>query len=187
MARIRTFAGAFLLGVSVLVAGCLDVPTAPSDQIVEPSYGLLDSDGLLTVDEENVTVLTRSVSLVEDEVVSKTIGRLGGTIHLPVAGLAVAFPPNALSSATEITVTAPAGDLVGYHFEPHGLDFDRAVTVSQDLLKTNGLSLDGLSAHYFEGDLEPEVTSLERLALWIVRTLGVFQIDHFSGYVIATN
>jgi hypothetical protein len=43
-----------------------------------------------------------------------------------------------------------------------------------------------LSAHYFEGELEPKVTSLERLTLWLLRTLGIFRIEHFSGYVIAT-
>ena len=49
--------------------------------------------------------------------------------------------------------------------------------------------LDGqdLFGAYFQGPLEPEVTALETLPLWLLRSLGLFRIDHFSGYVIATN
>ena len=194
MPRIRSFAGALVLGVSLLVTGCTDLPTAPepvADPAAESSYGLLGSDGLLSGlagggSGGEVTVLERRVPLERDEVVTRTIGRSGGVIRLPEAGLTVVFPWGALSSDTEITVTAPAGNLVGYHFAPHGIQFRRSVTVMQDLDLRRVLSLDRLSAHYFEGELQPKVTSLERLTLWLLRTLGIFKIDHFSGYVIAT-
>lgn len=196
MHRIRSLTGALVVGAFLLLAGCTDVPTAPSESFDEPSYGLLGDgllgdDGLLSgLDDlvgEDVTVLERSSPLASDEVVTRTIGYFGGTIRLPEAGLTVTVPFGALRARTTITVTAPAGDLIGYHFEPHGLEFRRPVTAAQDLDLAQLVSLDRLTAVYFEGELEPTVTALEVLPLWLLRSLGVFQIDHFSGYVIATN
>jgi hypothetical protein len=190
MTRARRLTTALFLGVSFLLVGCADLPTAPQPEATQPEYGLLGSltGGLLGSGSSEVTVLRRTVPLAEDEVVSKVIGPWGGVIYLRRAGLTVTVPWGALDSYTRITVTAPAGNLVGYHFAPHGLEFDRSVTVSQSLLQTEGLGLlSGLSAAYFEGELEPTVTALEILPLWLLRLLGIFQIDHFSGYVIATN
>lgn len=193
MHRIRSLTGAVAISALLLIAGCTDIPTAPTDTAVEPSYGLI-GDLLDTTDEllddlvgQEVSVLERSTPLAQDEVVTETIGYWGGTIRLPEAGLTVTVPWGALRERTEITVTAPAGDLVGYHFEPHGLEFRRPVTVAQDLSLAQLLSLDGLFAAYFEGELETQVTALEAIELWLLRSLGIFRIDHFSGYVIATN
>ena len=182
---------ALILGIALFLAGCADLPTAPQPEAAEPEYGLLGSltGGLLgSGGNDEVTVLRRTVPLAEDEVVSRVIGRWGGVIYLPNAGLTVTVPMGALDRDTRITVTAPAGDLVGYHFAPHGLEFDRDVTLTQNLLQTEGLGLlSGLSVAYFEGELEPTVTALEKLPIWLLRLLGIFQIEHFSGYVIATN
>lgn len=188
MHRIRSLTGAFVVGVFLFVAGCTDVPTAPVTDPVEPQPGLL-TDLLDHEDRagEDVAVLRRAQPLAYDEVASATIGYRGGIIRLPEAGLTVVVPWGALREKTRITVTAPAGDLVGYHFEPHGLEFRYSVTLMQDMQLTDLLDADGLSAAYFQGDLEPSVTALESLPLWLLRNLGVFEIDHFSGYVIATN
>jgi len=194
MVPTRKFTAALLVGASFLITACSESPTAPAPVVEEPSYGLLGNLlGSLTGrgSGEQVTVVKRDRPLSEDEVASKVIGYYGGTIHLPEAGLTVAFPWGAVRSPTRITVTAPAGNLVGYHFEPHGLRFRRDVTVVQDLRGTEadllglGLSLN-LTAAYFEGELQSEVTALESITLWLLRILGIFKIDHFSGYVIAT-
>ncbi len=189
MPRARTYLGALIVGASLLFVGCSDLPTAPETQATSPEYGLLGDflGGLTNQSQSEVTVLHRTVPLAQDEVVSQVIGPWGGVIRLPDAGLTVTVPFGALSARTRITVTAPAGDLVGYHFEPHGLQFQRPVTVAQDLLSTQGVGLTGLEAVYFDGDLEPTVKPLETLPLWLLRLLGVFRIQHFSGYVIATN
>lgn len=187
MSRIRAIAGVFVLGVTLLTAGCTDTPMqSPVD--TEPDFGLFSSGGRPGPDlvGSQASVLERPSPLAADEVVTRTIGRRGGIIRLPNAGLTVIVPRYALRAATEITVTAPAGDLYGYHFEPHGLEFRRSVTVLQDLPISNLLDPGSLTAVYFNGDLEPEVTVLETLSLWLLRSLGVFRIDHFSGYVIAT-
>lgn len=192
MHRLRSLLGALAVGVLVLVAGCTDAPTAPYDPQPEPEYGLLGSlddslSPLLDLTGRDVTVLERSRPLTSDEVVSETIGYAGGVIRLPEAGLTVFVPWGAVRTPTRITVTAPAGNLVGYHFEPHGLEFRRPVTLAQDLTLASLVDGQMLFGAYFQGPLEPEVTALETLPLWLLRSLGVFRIDHFSGYVIATN
>lgn len=196
MVHTRKFTFALVLGASFLITSCTESPMAPQVPAEEPSYGLLGGLlGRLTGGGggDQVEVLERNRPLAEDEVVSRVIGYYGGTIHLPEAGLTVTFPWGAVRSRTRITVTAPAGNLVGYHFEPHGLRFRRDVTVVQDLRGTEadllglglGVSLD-LQAAYFQGELQPEVTALEKITLWLLSILGIFRIDHFSGYVIAT-
>ena len=191
MRRFRTLRGVLALGALLLAAGCADAPTTPQYEAdaVEPDFGLLDGDLLddvLARAGQEVQVLERSVPLEEDEVVTRTIGGTGGVIRLPRSGLTVFVPWGAVREPTEITVTAPAGNLVGYHFEPHGLEFRRPVTLAQDMTLADLLSGERLTAAYFMGPLEPTVTALESLPLWLLRTLGVFRIDHFSGYVIAT-
>ena len=186
--RIR--AATLVLGLA-FVGACADPagPAAPDLEHLEPNAGLLD--GTLGLLGASVEVLHRSTPLAEDEVASAVIGPDGGHLNLPNAGLKVSFPTGALTTSTTITVTAPAGDLVGYHFEPHGLAFGAEVVLAQALDKTDAGLLDdltGLTAAYFGGDLEPIVEALELLDLDI-SGLGraTFEIEHFSGYVIATN
>ena len=194
---------ALVLGAAFFFSACADLPTAPEPQVeVETvtSEGLLGGllgtvvgvvDGLVeTVVGILSPVLTRSEPLEEDEVVTETIGWWGGTIHLPRAGLTVTVPRGALLRSTRITVRAPAGDLLGYEFAPHGLQFRRPVTVSQEISASAG----ELEAIYFDGALQPTVEVLEVLPVSVSRSLAVFRIEHFSGYgfrqrgyVIATN
>lgn len=192
MHRIRSLMGALAVGVLVLVAGCVDAPTVPYEDLTDPEYGLLGSDGDLTSDlldltGREVTVLERARPLLRSESATQTIGRRGGVIRLPESGLTVFVPWEAVRESTEITVTAPAGNLVGYHFEPHGLEFRHPVTLVQDMTLASLFDGKTLLGAYFQGPLEPTVTALETLPLYLLRSLGVFRIDHFSGYVIATN
>lgn len=192
MHRIRSLLGAVAVGVLMAAAGCVDAPTAPYEDLSDPEFGLLGSDGdltneLLGLTGTDVSVLERSRPLARTETATRTIGYWGGVIRLPEAGLTVLVPRGALRSRTSITVTAPAGDLVGYHFEPHGLEFRRPVTLVQDMTLASLLDGEMLLGAYFQGPLEPTVTALETFPLYLLRSLGVFRIDHFSGYVIATN
>jgi len=172
------------------LAACSDTPIATALPSTE-SAGLL---GEIVKGARQATVLKRTIPLDADESVTRTIGPLGGTIALPGAGLTLTFPPLALRQPTAITLLAPAGDLVGYHFEPHGLEFRVPVLAVQHLDGTEvplleGLLGIGLYAGYFEDELAPVVHVLETLPLHPVGTggAGVFHLTHFSGYVIATN
>lgn len=185
----RTAAWLSLIAATSLA--CSDAPTAPASPTPEASPGLLD--GLLKRSDE-ATVLKRTVPLAADDVVTKTIGPAGGLITLANAGLTLTIPPLALSVPTAITLLAPAGDLVGYHFEPHGLEFQLPVLALQDLTGTEaprlgGLFGTGLKAVYFEGELAPLVEVLETIPVLpaLGGSAGIFVLDHFSGYVIATN
>lgn len=198
MFRFRKTLGVILTGLVLTVVGC-DTPTGPEQLAVadEPELGLLGGlTGLLRPDRP-VAVLERTEALERDLTVTESIGRNGGVIRIPEAGLTVIVPRWAVLRDTEITVTAPAGDLVGYHFEPHGLEFRRPLVVRQDLSKTEASLLDnllggGLKAAYFQGDLQPRVQALEILDIDLLDfrlsdlLYAQFRIDHFSGYVIAT-
>jgi hypothetical protein len=172
------------------MVGCSDLPTAPSSEAVAPSNGLLgDLVGVVVSTVDGVVkvvtgilspVLTREEPLTQDEVVTQTIGRSGGTIRLPRAGLTVTIPYGALSSYTRITVRAPAGDLLGYEFAPHGLEFRKPVTLTQEVTSPDG----GLEAIYFDGELQPTVEVLEVLPVWATGDVAVFRIQHFSGYAM---
>jgi len=61
-----------------------------------------------------VIPLQRTSPLATNEVASKRIGLLGGTLVLPNAGLTIVVPPFALTSSVTITATALAGSNVAY-------------------------------------------------------------------------
>lgn len=189
MFRFRAAFTTLLLAGSAALIGCSSGPTTPSSEQFQTLYEVEDSIPGTPAPgtPPQATVAERNRPLAQDEVATQVIGPLGGVMRLPEAGLTVVFPIGALDSATEITVTAPAGNLVGYHFEPHGIEFGAPVVVMQDLTKTMVQDRTDLSAVYFEGELEPEVTALEELTLELLELLGIFEIDHFSGYIIATN
>ncbi len=178
---------ALLVGALFLFTGCSDLPTEPAVDVT-PAAGLLDGvTGALTPTSGQVAVLERTVPLAQDEVVSQVVGRFGGIIRLPRAGLTVMVPFGAVSGLTRITVTAPAGNLVGYEFQPHGLRFERPLTLTQDLLSTKGFGLPSgsLQVVYFDGDLAPTVAPLETLPVWVLDALGIYRIEHFSGYAMS--
>jgi hypothetical protein len=183
---------AFVLGAFVFLAGCSDLPTAPELDPVTPQSGLLGDlvgvaletvDGVVeTVVGVLSPVLTRTEPLSRDEVVSEYIGPWGGTIRLPRAGLTVTVPRGALNGTTRITVRAPAGDLLGYEFAPHGLQFERPVVLTQEVSRRSASG--GLEVVYFDGTLQPTVQVLEVLPVVRVGDVAVFRIEHFSGYAM---
>jgi hypothetical protein len=170
---------------AVAMSGCGESPLAPPPDSSEGLFSLLGGS--------TVEVVHRTTPLAQDEVVSRVVGPLGGTITLPRSGLTVVVPVGALTSSVEITVTAPAGDLVGYLFAPHGLVFRKPVIATQKVAGTDigllGSVLDPPFAAYFQGGLLPQVQALEILRLNLLGLLGLVQFDiaHFSGYVIATD
>src|SRR5688572_6302221 len=115
-----------MVTASVFAVACGETPTSPAPY---PEFSGVSAE--LTEGHE-VDVLRRLTPLAEDVVVTRTIGLFGGVIHLPAAGFAVIVPPFAVSSPTTITVVAPAGDLVGYHFFPQGQVFRTPLVAMQN-------------------------------------------------------
>lgn len=181
-----------LIAAAAFTLACGDTPTSPTP-IAEPSVTSPDASLRRHPAEGNqVDVLHRLTPLPEDVVVTRTIGLFGGVIHVPGAGLLVIVPPFAVSAPTTITVVAPAGDLLGYHFLPEGLVFRTPLLAAQNLLLTDApealIHGSHLVAAYVQGeDFTPVMEALELLPLDVAGTLGTFPIRHFSGYVVATD
>jgi hypothetical protein len=191
MLRPRTLFRGILISAAAFTLACGDSATSatPLGDSTIPSVG---SGPRRSPHGNQVAVAHRLSPLAEDEVVTHTIGPLGGAIHLPEAGLVVVVPPFAVSAPTTITVVAPAGDLVGYHFLPEGLVFRAPLLAAQNLLLTDAPAALLQGSHpvaaYVRGDeFRPVMQALELLPLDVTGALGTFSIHHFSGYVIATN
>jgi hypothetical protein len=144
-----------------------------------------------------VHVVTRSTPLATSLSASATIGAFGGTLSLPGAGLTVVVPPFAVTSPTNITITALAGNQVAYQFEPHGTQFFVPLVVTQNLNGTSassgGLLPQPLVAGYWNSlsDLNQLngtalVSELLSTSVSLLTRTATFSIFHFSGYLVAS-
>jgi len=189
--------GARLLSV-LLLAGCARDAATPlepdtntsstiSTEQFQQSAALL---GLLPV-----RGITRAVPLKQNISVSAVIGRDGGTISIPDAGLTLVVPPGAVTSSTNFTATALAGRLVAYEFEPHGTKFPVPLRFTQDLKKVSLLSvatapvLDG--AYFTDASRlnqtlgRAAVSEILPATVDLLRLRVGFPINHFSGYLVS--
>jgi hypothetical protein len=198
-------AAALLLIVS---AACTDSPSAPrpagqAPALAIPADGAPDQSllgGLLggtvgtltnTLGLTSANGILRTTPLAEPITVRKTIGRSGGVLSIPAAGVTVIVPAGALNDDTEITMTARAGYLLAYDFAPHGVTFNVPLVFNQSLNGTNAglLSPLGLKlAYYSDPSLLGKTTALvseviDGLTSILTRTFTA-PIKHFSGYVV---
>src|ERR1700716_1106905 len=121
-----------LLAVALLVlvsTACnVDSPASPAAQaapatelaapVASPASqdllgGVLGTVGAVTnaLGLTNATGVLRTTPLASSITVRKTIGRNGGVLSIPQAGVLVLVPRGALDQDTEITMTARAGSL----------------------------------------------------------------------------
>lgn len=190
-----------LLGVAVtttlVVTACSDnsrpFATAPLREVTTESQNLLGTV-TETVTSLLVAPLHRTTPLPSDVAWTFTAGPDGAVSSNPSVGLTVAVPPGALTSAQTITVTALAGSVVAYRFEPH-LEFERKVYLKQDLAGTNVGLLSGLmfKGAHFPGDV-PVLTAdglavvdeiVPALLSFWTRSV-TFGVKHFSGWLVAS-
>ena len=178
----------------LLVAGCShDSPTAPAERSVpqaRPSGDLLGDLGS-TLGLISAKGLQRRTPLAADITVVKTIGREGGTLAIPEAGVTVTVPYGALASPTQITMTARKGTLVAYDFAPHGVTFEKPLVFTQRLSGTDATLLGApflRLGYYADAGLLGETTALvSELLGGAVNLLGwtfTAPIKHFSGYIV---
>jgi hypothetical protein len=191
---------------SALVAGaCTDFgPTEPEPQAVRAPApeqtallgGLLDPIlGLLKrLVNGLIAPLTRTLSLERDVSWSFVAGPNGTVSSNSKVGLTITVPRGALTTTQVITVTALAGAPIAYKFEPHGLVFQRPLTLTQSLSGVTGYSYrDVLAGAYFETDRLvlnedglAQISELLPAQTDLYRRTVTFQIDHFSGYIVAS-
>lgn len=147
---------------------------------------------------ETVTVLERLQPVRGDHRATMTIGPEGGEIAIPEAGFRMLVPPGALATPASITVHALRGSAVAYEFGPHGLNFLAPVLIVQDLRETMAARdpwiRRSLSAGYFEDantafdpiDGSATITERRRVRVTLDLEAVIFEIVHFSGYLVAT-
>ena len=183
----RTFWRSLRLALAAVGLGACtaDAPTALSPGDASPA---LLTDLFVKYPLERKSVLPEDVS------VSATIGRQGGRILLADQGFTLVVPRGAVRRDTRFTVTAVAGKMVAYEFEPHGTIFSVALVATQDLGKTvyRPRLLSSLVAGYFidRGQLlqRDGTVLLNELLQGVTSPLtGDFKwsIEHFSGYIVA--
>lgn len=189
----RVLFGAAAIG---LLAACSsESVTAPTP--VQPSNGLI-GDLLGTVNNllGTVTGLLRLTPVNAPVTRSQTFDRNGGQLNIPELGFSLKVPAGAIPGQTlTITVTAIPGRMVAYNFEPHGTQFLKPLTISQQLQGTNGLLglliRPNLAGGYFKSDtqLNPLTNTAvinESFPIRINGTTASFDISHFSGYMVST-
>jgi hypothetical protein len=181
-----------IVAMSAFVASCGEQSSLTSPPAVSGSAAqrtILGSPATVNVVTRNTPIAAQSASRI--------IGAFGGTLSLPGAGLTVVVPPFAVTSPTQMTVTAVAGSQVAYEFQPHGINFLVPLVVTQDLVGTSALSGGLLPkpivAGYFASlsDLDPLagtglVSELLNTSVSLLTNKATFSIFHFSGYLIAT-
>jgi hypothetical protein len=173
---LRRFAA--LLALVAAATSCSpDSITGPAPEAQpEAQPGLLD--GLIggVVDE----LLTCQVA--ETQSTTQTVGPLGGTIF--VGRHSVTIPYGALTQNVEITATAPAGSHVELALAPHGLQFERRVTLRMSYADCGLVNSLLLKIAY----VDPQTLSiLEVLPSFpdLFRQRVVGTTDHFSSYMLA--
>lgn len=193
-----------LLLAAAVVNGCgSDASTAPTtrETRLENRVHRPSDTGIIDSDIDTVRVLRRPFSIAMDISASADIGPEGGEIKIKSAGAKIEFPAGALRQTTHITMVAKAGQYVAYEFEPHGIAFDKAVKVQQDLKYTLAYRRDVanyLTAAYYTGDLNSifvdrrklfaRVSEVRRVDLdrRVNPRVAKFYIHHFSGYIMSS-
>ena len=182
--------GARLLSL-LLLAGCARDAASP----VEPTASVPSKPNSTLLGLLPVRGVTRAQPLDRDISVSAVIGKKGGTISIPDAGLTLVVPAGAVSENTSFKATALAGKLVAYEFEPHGTTFAVPLRFTQDLRKTSLLG--ALTAPLMDGAYFTDrtmlndaagvafVTELRPVVTNLLKSQASFPINHFSGYLIS--
>jgi hypothetical protein len=198
-ALIIAAAGAIACGDQVLPSAPSLAPAAPSMQRGGSSKGRF-----------RASILRRVQPLRSDEsscgFIDPNRARRETRIALRLAGLRVIFPVNSVSTPTRVCLTAHAGELLTYTFEPHGLQFNVPVVVQQDLRGTtafhnprlaetivagyllNGVTadVDGDGVGQFEETFTTAVFDDGDAPTRTTPARASFSTLHFSGYALAS-
>jgi hypothetical protein len=198
--RFHTIAVALVtVGVAALAVACGDGPSGPT-------AGSLTSDAKPSLDRGNQALtpaqgLLRTTPLAHDVVVVKTIPSGGGGISVPGTDFQLQVPNGAFAGKSmTITITAYAGNVVAYDFQPHGFVFLKPLKAVQQLGHTNWKSFNlpaGFYANwagaYFakpnQIDLSTGQALINEFMPGGVNVGGAtmsWTIPHFSGYMVST-
>lgn len=182
------------LAAAALVSACADdtrSPVSPDLPTVRQPSALL---GLVSTSQQVVSAEWRT-PLAQSLTATASIGPLGGVLELPATGLRVVVPAGAVLRQTQFGVTALAGRIVAYDFQPAGSRFLVPLVVTQNgaLVNTTAPSslLTTLRPGYFQSATDLDQTSgaariAELLPPIATNVFGqlTFTVSHFSGYIV---
>ena len=166
-----------LLACSVLLVasiGCspgtpTDPSSTPQNVVVSPNFV-----NVLSTSEKSVDGL----SMVEGATSMTISARDGGTISN--GHVTLEFPPFALSEDTEITIEMLGGGILGADLSPHGIQFNRPVTMITDLHGTSAEGMSGVSTLWYNED-EGWWEAVTEVEMNDPNLVGA-SLQHFSKY-----
>jgi hypothetical protein len=175
-----------------LPVSCSDnAPTAPAESEVQASLlgGVLG--GVTDLVGETTELLVATVNTLLEPVVcpaertysdSEVIGRGGGTLQVGKHRLSI--PAGALTQYTRITATAPSGNFAEVRFEPHGLKFERPVTLTLSYESCRLLGRSTPPTIVYTDD-KRNILEVFRSEVDPWRKTVSAKTNHFSGYLLA--
>lgn len=170
-------AGAVVLAASL--ASCADAPSAPTP----PNHSLLGGVvGTVTGTLDGVVTSLVSCRVAEPSRGSQRIGPAGGTVRVGPHALYV--PAGALDREVTISGHAPAGDIVKVEFQPEGLRFARATTLTMSYRACGLLGSLSYAIVYLDHDDRTILEILPSVPNLFSRTVAG-RLEHFSNYAIA--
>jgi hypothetical protein len=189
----KMIAGLAAAALALAAAACVDGESAPVAPGVEaqarrPGVALARKSAT----KVRVSAIRWRKALVGDVTSSAVIGPAGGVLTLPATGLRLVVPAGAVSRPTRFGVTALAGRLAAYDFEPAGSVFPVALRVEQDPSFVDAKHGDPAraTAGYFpsRADVDQARATGDVAEVipvtWSAEAIA-FPVWHFSGYIMA--
>lgn len=190
MTMIRSLRAGVLAAVAAASSACADAPGAPALLPTRPNLEVVDPSVI-------ATAVARDVPLAHDRTFRFQVPAAGGNYTLPGTGLRIIIPGGALrGKGFTLTVTAIAGPMIAYSFEPHGTVFALPLMMTQDMSATSYSRLQNKAAvevGYFADRSKLDLARNQALISeflpaapdWTGHHLR-FQVRHFSGYMMSS-
>ena len=192
---------ASVAAAAFLLAGCSDHPV--TEPVARAVVAVPGDPAILTATQERLLAqgLLRTVPLSAPVVVVKTLSSGGGGITVPGTDFQLQVPNGAFTGKSmTFTITALAGNVVAYDFQPHGYKFLKPLKFVQQLGHTNwkdlklpaGFQPDWNGAYFADQsqiDLLTGTAVVNELLPANVNVSGAtltFPIPHFSGYMVSS-
>jgi hypothetical protein len=222
MNRKASALSALTLAVGVALAGCAKdgpITGSPAEYLPRPMLArsrvvavpdtstspVADSE-LAPVSDPNfsgvsapikVHIMSRQGVLAEDLTASAVIGPKGGELRLQSAGLRLIVPKGAVSAPTTFSVTAVAGSVVAYEFQPHGATFAVPLIIQQTIFNSGPESADPNTYSFEAGHFLSRADLDDTAEIGVVNEVLptrvehgkgklTFSVTHFSGYLLAS-
>ncbi|MEO8619446.1 MAG: hypothetical protein ABI625_00190 [bacterium] len=183
----------FLTTVSALtfVGACAVDTTTPSSSAVIPTAAQSKTvDAALSIPDSLRLAQQWRTSVAAPITVSVAVSKTkGGVLRIPQLGVNVTIPVGAVDSDMTISMTALAGSVVAFDFEPAGTKFKAPLRVTQDLGLTSWIGTP-FDIVYFKSsdDINSSTKKIkvsEVIPVTLVGPTASFDIWHFSGYAVS--